>query len=113
MLKYLNAEDIEIIIAECDAMNTRPSGRVIDVKGIPFEEAPSSNKLAGIIGKLSQEAILELKALMWMGQNHGPFEEMLTQAKKTKDGNEAQYIATMSASLPQYLWAGLEMLKPG
>jgi hypothetical protein len=112
MLKHLTQQQIDAVIAASEAMIAKSSGGIVAAKDISLEEVTARNAVSDLIAKFPREAVLELEALMWVGQGHGTFEQMLDKATKSKDGGEVHYIAGKAMSLPQYLRDGLKAAGP-
>jgi hypothetical protein len=120
VLKHLTQSDISAIIAAAERnVAAHPSPE----RGITLEEGlemvgrpdPTYEALKQTIRALSQNARLELMALMWFGRGDEPgetFAELLAEAKRNSDSHDVDYIAEKSLALPSYLRDGLRRLRP-
>ena len=105
MLNHLTPSDVENIIAlaqQAIAPRSR-EGR-----------SAAHLVLRGAIERLSFEARLELKALMWVGRGEDlTFRGALEHGRRISTEDDASYIAAKALALPTYLRDGLREIGMG
>jgi hypothetical protein len=115
--KSLRVEDVKEIIRLTSSLNKTEPGGILRFPSKEADElvekilngpSPEYSALHGKIESLSQEALLELMALMWVGRDGGDFKDQLEDAGKNSSEGDVVYITGKSLVLADYLKDGLE-----
>jgi len=112
MLKSLTIEQVHKIITDAEGLNAKHPPSPLGISGMTatvVAYATDRRKLKQEIAGLSDDARMELMALMWIGRDfEGDYDAALAHARKSSDEGDVDYIADKSPALPMYLRDGLK-----
>jgi hypothetical protein len=112
VLKSLTIAQIETIISAAERLNAKYPPSVGEI-GLDDDITPymnDSNELRQAINALSQDARIELVAVMLLGREREKwtFEDAAKYARRNSAAAEVEYIAEKALRLPLYLRTGMK-----